>query len=104
MIRKPIPYNVQTQVMRRSRGVCEDCSEKKPLEFHHLTYKYEPYPGYVQKNGDYALIFGHETANDLALLCRSCHLGRHLLWGEFYSDPEELEHVFDRFCHTWDKD
>lgn len=78
--------------MKRAGGVCEDCWSEKPLEFHHLTYRYEPFPNYVSYFGDYEDIFGHETANDLALLCRSCHLARHVVGGEFYSDPEEADH------------
>lgn len=90
--RKPILCKVRAAVMKRSCGVCEDCGGDEPLEFHHLTYNYEAYPGQMLKEGDGEWIFGNEKPEDLAFICRACHKARHIVGGEFYSDPEEADH------------
>jgi 5-methylcytosine-specific restriction endonuclease McrA len=71
--------------------VCEDCwADNLPLELHHLRYE--------DDNGN--PIHGHETLDDLALLCRECHHGRHIgPDGEFYRDPEDVVRQWDNWWH-----
>lgn len=53
--------DLRLRVVRRSRGRCEQCDVKGPLEVHHLTYERR----------------GHERMSDLIALCRSCHEAVH---------------------------
>jgi hypothetical protein len=62
-------------VLERAHGRCEDCGDGGSLELHHLRYHTELSHDY-KYGGE--LIFGKETPNDLAALCRDCHLQRHL--------------------------
>jgi 5-methylcytosine-specific restriction endonuclease McrA len=68
-----IPRVTQKMVRRRSRGSCEDCRKRKPLEFHHLHYR----------------SVGRELPEDLAHLCRECHHHRHWKTGCFVLDPDD---------------
>lgn len=45
----------------RSRGFCEDCGARRPLDVHHRTYKR----------------IGNERPEDLVAVCRRCHKERH---------------------------
>jgi hypothetical protein len=89
--------------LKRANGCCEGCGTAAQLELHHLTYTY--WAGMV---GDYSKaldIFGHETADDLEALCRSCHLSAHQgPFDEFYADPEEAEAERDYYEHIAGKD
>ena len=69
-----LPRGAVNEVYLRAGGVCEDCGDDEcRLEMHHLRYT------------------GHETPDDLALLCRDCHHNRHIdRNGEFWADPEEM--------------
>lgn len=88
--RKPIPFDVRWNVLRRADGCCEDCGEPRPLELHHTTYNLFEVTNYHRDSG--VPIFGRETPDVLVALCRACHLGRHLgPADEFYADPEEAE-------------
>lgn len=67
--------------MLRAKWQCETdgCLELR-VELHHLRYHREGRP-----------IFGVETLDDLAVLCRDCHHARHIAPdGRFWSDPEEM--------------
>jgi len=57
-------------------GICSDCYVRDRLELHHLHYN----------------TVGTETPEDLHPLCRDCHYDRHVYWGIFWADPEELDH------------
>lgn len=75
----------------RKRGCCEDCGARVPLELHHLRY--------VTDDGE--SIYGRETDDDLAALCRHCHHNRHIdPAGVFYRDPEEMAE--DWFGYHWE--
>jgi hypothetical protein len=69
--------------------MCEDCQQPLPLELHHLRY-------FTEHGGKHDLggepIHGIETPDDLAALCRECHLARHVdAAGVFWRDPQERE-------------
>lgn len=61
----------------RAGGFCEDCGViSHVLECHHVNYRR----------------VGHEVADDYAVLCRECHLRRHVdVNGDWWTDPEERE-------------
>jgi hypothetical protein len=81
--RAPIPRRVRKLIMRRCRYRCEDCEQYRPLELHHLRYLTAERPREP--------IFGRESPDDLAALCRDCHHKRHLdPYGRFWVDPEDL--------------
>jgi len=83
--RRPIPGYIRSAVLERAEHCCEDCGAGVRLEMHHLTYIRTPFYKYEES------IFGYERPEDLAALCRSCHLQRHLDEnGEFWADPEAL--------------
>lgn len=92
--RKPIPAAVRAEVYERAAGRCEDCGCVGRLELHHLTYTID-FPGDI---------FGYESAEDLAALCRECHKERHMLWGVFYADIDELEDTLSSFDDEMSKD
>ena len=85
--RKPIPDTVKRAVRERAGNCCEECGDEGKLEFHHLAY--------LNTNSNYhrdwfGLIFGAETHEDLALLCRECHHQQHRdLNGYFWADPDD---------------
>ena len=80
---RPIPEAVREAVLQRADRICEDCGADVPLELHHRTYYHDHSPKHP------ILIFGLERPDDLAALCRECHLARHVVEGEFYADPED---------------
>jgi len=86
-----IPEKTRRAVLVRSRSHCEDCGGANwecggELEFHHVRYGYTDHAG-----SGWFDIRGRETPDDILHLCRSCHLNKHLVGDEFYSDPEEAE-------------
>jgi 5-methylcytosine-specific restriction endonuclease McrA len=92
-VRKPIPSDVKQKVLLRCMNCCEDCGTKTRLEMHHLTYirNFYDYPDDV---------FGYETEDDLAALCRDCHFQRHFNpRGDFVGDIDELNAEWDYFNH-----
>jgi hypothetical protein len=93
----PIPPSVRMAVHERAKGCCEDCHAPEPLELHHTTYNLAAVTDWHRDEGN--SIFGYETPNVLRALCRSCHLDRHLVMGEFYADPEEAEAERDYISH-----
>ena len=95
--RVPIPWIVQVEVRHKANNCCEHCGETFGLEFHHENYGFEEYPGQASKEGDVGWIFGRETASDLTLLCRQCHLAEHLVFGEFYWNPDEVKALRDQY-------
>ena len=86
-LRKPIPQDVRRAVLDRARHCCEDCGATVRFELHHVSYQHP----YLDQ------IFGNEKPEDLAALCRNCHHERHMFWGVFYSDPDELAGVEDQY-------
>jgi 5-methylcytosine-specific restriction endonuclease McrA len=68
-----IPRVTQKMVRRRSKGHCEDCEQRKPLEFHHKHYR----------------SVGRELPEDIAHLCRDCHHYRHWKTGQFVLEPDD---------------
>jgi hypothetical protein len=76
MWKPEIPSFVTYPVRRRARFKCEDGGGNccGPFEFHHLHYR----------------SVGCERPSDLRLLCRSCHLARHMRGGAFVADPETV--------------
>lgn len=73
----PIPAATRTAVLERTCGRCEDCDVYlgRRLEMHHRHYN----------------TVGDEAPEDLDGLCRECHHDRHVAYGVFWADPEELE-------------
>jgi hypothetical protein len=70
----------------------------RALELHHLTY-------YWHSDPSRGTIFGHETADDLAALCRDCHHDRHIgPDDDFIADPEECAAEWDYYNHMTTKD
>jgi 5-methylcytosine-specific restriction endonuclease McrA len=98
--RPPIPSHVRQSVLRRANYRCEDCGAKDiQLEMHHLTYRRAaviPNPVFPDEG-----IFGYETPEVLAALCRECHHERHIdPAGQFCTDPEVVAvrwHNFNTF-------
>lgn len=85
-----IPLDTVRAVWQRDNGRCQDCGQHRHLEAHHLTYRFQPYGGYKAPKYEKP-IYGHETPDDLDLLCRSCHHRRHIdPGGEYWADPEEM--------------
>jgi 5-methylcytosine-specific restriction endonuclease McrA len=88
--RKPIPARVREAVLKRAAHACEDCGEAWPLELHHLTY--------ARAGSEEESIFGHETPEALAALCRECHFARHIdPHGDFWRDPEEMAAYWEMY-------
>ena len=94
-----IPKDVVREVLRRSCNRCEECG-RVPVEIHHLTYGY-------WYNHDVISNRGKETPEELMVLCRECHLARHVvvspLGTEFFSDPEDAESERSYWDHVTDK-
>ena len=93
-----IPQATREAVRGRSRGFCEECGRRGPLEFHHRYYNVDGEPdGY-----DYATpIFGKETPGDLEHLCRDCHHSSHIgPDGTFHADPQECAAEWDAYMHA----
>ena len=89
-LRIPIPPTVRWLVRLRCGGRCEDCTERLPLEPHHLRYRI---PGPLG-----GPIFGRETVDDLAALCRDCHHARHIAPdGTFWPDPQAMARHWERY-------
>ncbi len=67
----------RAEAQQRAGGRCEDCgATDRPLECHHEDYN-NP---------------GAELPEELAMLCRTCHHGRHTdLNGDFWTDPLAME-------------
>lgn len=83
----PIPTATRQAVISRANGRCEDCQQPLPLELHHLRYWLDSH-----ECPEDISIHGIETPDDLAALCRKCHLARHVdLAGNFHRDPQERE-------------
>src|SRR5262245_48506742 len=81
---RPVPEATRRAVLERCGGCCEDCDERCALEMHHLRYE-------VWNYKEPEIIFGRETPDDLAALCRYCHQQRHIdLNGDWWNDPEEM--------------
>jgi len=105
--REPIPPEVRRAVLARARKQfegCEDCGLPAPLELHHLTYIAEGYMvcGDIDGGGP---IFGQETEDDLAALCRECHHRRHIgLDDVFWPDIDAMNDTFFGFYWAMDKD
>jgi 5-methylcytosine-specific restriction endonuclease McrA len=101
--RVPIPPQVRGAVLHRAGGRCEDCGERLPLELHHLRYWLRPgYPSLWEPVP--TPIFGRETVEDLAALCRDCHHSRHLdPAGEFWVDPEDMDEHWAPYRWEMDK-
>ncbi|MCY4375540.1 MAG: HNH endonuclease [Spirochaetaceae bacterium] len=57
----PAFQNAAPEAKSRSRGHCQECGRKLPLEAHHWALVYPP--------------AGKTTADDLTALCRDCHDG-----------------------------
>lgn len=67
--------------MLRAMWRCEDGCGETRVELHHVRYHRD----------DGSTIFGRETVDDLAALCRDCHHARHIAPdGQFWSDPSEM--------------
>ena len=62
----PVVRAAAAAVKNRSRGHCQSCGRKQPLEAHHWG---RPYPPADQT-----------TVADLTGLCRTCHVKQHLAW------------------------
>lgn len=99
-IKKPIPELVRQSVLSRAGYKCEDCGESAKLELHHLTYRTQT----TRHDPDGVPIYGKETPEDLAALCRSCHYARHCdINGAFWSDPEEMAHFWQPYFYAMNK-
>jgi 5-methylcytosine-specific restriction endonuclease McrA len=99
--RIPIPPAVRAATLRRAGGCCEDCGERLPLELHHLRYRTDYWP---DMEGGSKPIFGRETVDDLAALCRDCHHARHVdPNGGFWADPEEMAEHWAPYRWAMDK-
>ena len=86
----------------REQGTrCLDCGERVPLELHHLSYQFGPYPLVA----DGIICWGLETLADVVGLCRECHLQRHVdCTGEFWADPDEREAYWFTFHEGLERD
>ena len=99
-----IPTKVRRAVMSargcnpgERTGRCQDCETVAPLELHHLTYYRDAAKMYP--------IDGHETVDDLAAVCRYCHLSKHVdVNGEFWRDPQEKDSHWQSYHDVMDKD
>lgn len=60
-LRSPAWQRLRVKVLRRARGLCEGCGEKRPVEVHHLTYEH---------------IF-EEFLFELVAVCSECHRRLH---------------------------
>ena len=67
---------------------------------HHLRYWSRP----DGRSPSTRSIFGHETPDDLAALCRECHQRRHIdPAGEYWRDPEEMQQHWASFYAQLDQ-
>ena len=83
---------LRLNVFRNQRRLCADCGERKPLELHHLTYL----PEWDHDPTENPL-YTWETEEHVVGLCRDCHRNRHVAFGVFYRDPEEVDFINERF-------
>jgi len=89
-----IPLQTRKLVLARAKAGCEDCEESWNFaigfspELHHLHYN----------------TVGNESPEDLAVLCRECHYGRHMAPGGFERDPEIVEDQWECYLHALWKD
>ncbi len=77
--------------MSSAQRCCQDCGRTDvALERHHLRYFTQAgYRGPDDPGGE--SIYGLETDEDLALLCRDCHHQRHRdPDGVFWRDPQDM--------------
>ena len=92
-----IPYRIKKEVRRRSKNCCEDCGDNGSLEFHHLRYDDMDAVGPKHCRS----IIGRETADDLLHVCRSCHLSRHVVMGQFFREPGDADAEQIYLRDTW---
>lgn len=93
-----IPLPTRLDVIHRASGLCEDCGCSGPMEMHHLRYD-------EWSTGKLYSIRGRETPDDILLLCRECHLAKHIgPDGCFYKDPEECAGEHDYYDHVFSKE
>jgi len=89
--KRQIPNKTRRSVLIRANFRCEDCGEQKKLDMHHLAYE-------VLVSGEIIDIFGRETPDDIAALCRDCHYARHRdRNGDYWRDPSEMESYWATF-------
>jgi hypothetical protein len=98
-----IPGQIRIQVLVRAGYRCQDCGAfgtgGHPIELQHLRYYGECHCNRPDKcHCDIRPIFGRETLDDLAALCRGCHHARHVdPSGEFWPDPQEMAEYWEAY-------
>lgn len=87
---------LRREVFRQQEGRCADCGRRVALELHHTHYRDDTY--------------GHKLGippdeDEVVGVCRACHHNRHVdRNGDFWRDPEAMEHYWRGFHEALERD